>query len=102
MSFFARSMASRTLGYRTENLRRSLTLPKLNHDSFERAIRALHRTCGKHCRKSCEKRVGAQKKPASEQTAQTCGRTAQTDQNVHVARFELIRCIAGCALFRAA
>src|SRR5438067_10176463 len=102
MSYFARSMASPTPGYRTENLRRSLTLPKLNRDSFERAIRALHRTCGKHCRKSCEKRAQAQKKRAPHLIAQTCGRTAQTDQNVHVARIELIRCIATCALFRAA
>src|SRR2546430_1414792 len=102
MSYCARSMASPTRGHRTENLRRSLTLPKLNRDSFGRAIRALHRTCGKHCRKSCEKRAQTQKKRATDQIAQTCGRNAQTDQNVHVAGFELIRCIATCALFRAA
>src|SRR5258708_32141058 len=90
----ARSMASSTVGNETENLRQSLTLPKLNRGSFGRAIRALHRTCGKHCRKSCEKRAQAQKKRAPEQTAQACGRTTQTDQNVYLARLERNRCIA--------
>src|SRR5712692_5482963 len=93
-------MASQTRVGGKENHRQSLTLPKLNRGSFGRVIRALHRSCGKHCRKSCEKRSKARKTRASKQNAQACGRTSQIDQNERLVRFPPNFCIATCAHFR--
>ncbi len=93
------STALRTPAVEKENHRQLLTLPKLNRDSFGAAIRALHRFCGKHCRKSCEKRPKLKTRAPSKQNAQARVRMRQLAQNMRLGKFHGVCCIATCALF---